>query len=157
MPKIETSGRYAATVTSAEFGESNNGTPYVALAFLTEEGLSITGWLYFSDKAIPGTTRTVRDAFGLELAELAKECETLEALVAHFVGKPCSITVDPEEYEGKERMRVKWINAPSSSKPIDNQGEFLKALSAKASRIPKEAPKAGAAPIRTSKPAVPFA
>ncbi len=146
MPKIETPGRYAATVSSAEFGESNNGTPFLALSFNTDQGGAITGWLYLSEKALPGSLRTLREAF-----EFNGDFETV---VEQVNGKACSITVEAEEYEGKERLRVKWINSPRSSKPIDNQESFLKALSAKAARIPKEAPRAGSAPTRK---AVPFA
>lgn len=149
MPKIENPGRYAATVTSAEFGESNNGTPFLALSFSTEEGGAITGWLYLSEKALPNSVKTLRDAFLFD--------GDFETVIDQVTGKPCSITVETEEYDGKERLRVRWINGPRTSKAIDNQGEFLKALSAKAARIPKQVAKAGTAHTRTSKPAVPFA
>jgi len=145
MPTIQNPGRYAATVSTAEFGESQNGTPYLELQFSTDQGEHITGWLYLSEKALPGSLRTLREAFEFD--------GNFEAVIDQVAGKPCSLTVETEEYEGKERLRVKWINAPRTSKPIDNQGQFLKALSAKAARIPREAPKA-AAPTRKS---VPFA
>lgn len=148
MPKIETPGRYAVTVTSAEFGESNTGTPYLNLALNTEDGAYIGAWLYLSEKALPNSVKTLRDAFDFN--------GDFETLLEQVNGKPCSITVETEQYEGKDRLRVRWINAPRSSKPIDNQASFLKALSAKAARIPKEAPKAAA--IRPApKKDVPFA
>lgn len=134
MSKIENPGRYPATVASAEFGESQNGTPFIALSLNTDAGDSITAWLYLSEKALPSSVRTLRDAF-----EFNGDFETV---IDQITGKPCSITCELDSYEGKERMRVKWINSPRTSKPIDNQNEFLKALSAKAARIPKEAPKA---------------
>lgn len=143
MPTIQNPDRYAVTVSTAEFGESKNGTPFLALNFKTDQDETITGWLYLSEKALPGSLRTLRDAFNFD--------NNFDTVLDQVTGKPCSITVETEEYEGKERLRVKWINAPRSSKPIDNQGEFLKALSAKAARIPKEAPKA-AAPTKAKSP-----
>lgn len=140
MPLITNPGRYLSTVSTAEFGESNNGTPFLRLDINTNDGESISGWLYLSEKALPNSVRTLRDAFGFD--------GNFETVIEQVAGKPCSITCESEEYEGKERIRVKWINAPRLSKPIDNQGAFLKALSAKAARIPKEAPKAGAAPVK---------
>lgn len=140
MPTIENPGRYSATVSSAEFGESQNGTPFLALSFNTDQGESITGWLYLSEKALPGSLRTLRDAFEFD--------NDFDTVLEQVNNKPCSITVELEEYEGKERLKVKWINAPRTSKPIDNQGDFLKALSAKAARIPREAPKT--APAKTA-------
>lgn len=132
MSKLENPGKYPAIVTATEFGESSNGTPFLKLSFSTDQG-PIDGWLYLSEKALPNTVRTLRDAF-----EFGGDFEKIEAIN----GKPCSITVEAEEYEGKERLKVKWINSPRSSKPIDNQASFLKALSAKAARIPAKTGKA---------------
>lgn len=146
MPLIQQPGRYAATVAGAEFGESNNGTPFLRLDINTDAGESTSAWLYLSEKALPGSVRTLRDAFGFD--------NDFETVVDQVVGKPCSITVEAEEYEGKERLRVKWVNGPRTTKPIDNQESFLKTLAAKAARIPKEAPKAGSAPTKPApKPA----
>lgn len=147
MPTIQNPDRYAVTVKSAEFGETKNGTPYLALEFATEAAETITGWLYLSEKALANSVKTLRDAFGFD--------GNFETVVEQVAGKPCSITVELEEYEGKERLKVKWINAPRSSKPIDNQAEFLKALSAKAARIPKEAARPGTAPAKAPAKAAP--
>lgn len=146
MPLIQNPGRYMATVSNAEFGESSNGTPFLRLDFNTKEGDSISGWLYLSEKALPNSVRTLTEAFGFN--------NDFETVIDQVTGKECSITVECEEYEGKERMRVKWINSPRMSKPIDNQGDFLKALSAKAARLPKPPPRAGSAPVKPApKPA----
>jgi hypothetical protein len=133
MYKIENPGRYSATVTEADFGESQTGTPFLHLWLTTEGGAFIKAYLYLSEKALANSVKTLRDAFDFN--------GDFETLVEQVVTKPCSITVETEVYEGKERLRVKWINAPRSTKPIDNQNAFLKALSAKAARIPKDAPK----------------
>jgi hypothetical protein len=134
-----------ATVSTAEFGESTNGTPFLRLDLNTTEGESISGWLYLSEKALPNSVRTLTDAFGFN--------NDFETVIDQVTGKECSITCEAEEYQGKERMRVKWINAPRQTKPIDNQNDFLKALSVKAARLPKPAPKAGAPVKAPVKPA----
>jgi hypothetical protein len=152
MPnKINTVGRHAAIVQAAEFGETEKGTPYLCLTFAgdasTTEGTQY-GYLYLSEKALANSVKTLRDAFGFD--------GNFETVVEQIVEKPCAITNESEEYEGKERVKVKWINAPRSSKPIENQSAFLKALSAKAARIPAKAPSAGQAPTRapaTNRPA----
>lgn len=157
MTTINTVGRHSAIVQASEFGESGTGTPYLRIDFAGDgeasEG-SISAWLYLSEKALPNTVRTLRDAFGFD-----GDFETVSEQIAD---KPCSLTCESERYEDKDRVKVKWINAPRTSRPIADQSSFLKTLSAKAARIPKEAPKAPA-PTRTPPPArvvkkdVPFA
>lgn len=147
MPTIQNPDRYAVTVKSAEFGETKNGTPFLSLGFSTETDETIVGYLYLSEKALANSVKTLRDAFGFD--------GNFETVIEQVVSKPCSITVELDDYEGKERLRVKWINGPRSSKPIDNQAEFLKALSAKAARIPKEASRSGTAPAKAPAKAAP--
>ena len=145
MPLLTNPGRHAATVTALEFGESNNGTPFLRLDFNTAEG-SIAGWLYLSDKALPGTVRTLRQAF-----DFNGDFETAKEQVT---GKECSIVVENESYEGKDRLKVKWVNsAKSPVKPISGGESFLKALSAKAARVPTEAPKTAKPAAAPAKPA----
>lgn len=140
MSKINTVGRHSAKVESAEFGESDKGTPYLRIQFVSEDGESaIAGFLYLSEKALANSVNTLRDAFGFD--------GNFETVIDQITDKPCSITNECEEYEGKDRVKVKWINGPRTSKPIENQSSFLKTLSAKAARIPAKAP-AGAAPTR---------
>lgn len=141
MSKISNVGRHAAKVESAEFGETEKGTPYLRIQFVSEDGeSSIAGFLYLSEKALANSVNTLRDAFGFD--------GNFETVIDQITDKPCSITNESEEYEGKDRVKVKWINGPRTSKPIDNQSSFLKTLSAKAARIPAKVA-AGAAPTRT--------
>ena len=146
MSKLENPGRYAATIQSAEFGESGSGTPFLNLSINTEDGAYIGAWLYLSEKALPNTVKTLRDAFSFD--------GNFETAVEQVTGKPCSITVEFEQDDkGNERLRVKWINAPRTTKPISDQSAFLKSLSSKAARIPVSAPRAGAAPVKAASPA----
>lgn len=146
MIKINTVGRHPAKVQTAEFGETESGTPYLCLTFSGDgestEGTAY-GYLYLSEKALGNSVKTLRDAFGFD--------GDFETVVQQVTDKPCSITCENEEYNGKERVKVKWINAPRTSKPIDNQDAFLKSLTAKAARIPVKTG-GGAAPTKKASP-----
>lgn len=132
MPQIQVPGRYAATVTDAEFGESpKTGTPYLQLSLETEEGEYTTAWLYLSEKAFENTTKRLKDAFDFD--------GDYETAVKQVRGKPCSITVEEEEDDhGKVRLRVAWVNPPREVRPVG--GDFLARLSAKARQMGLAAP-----------------
>lgn len=134
MPLIQNPGRYTATVESAELGQSEKGTPFLALICKTEQGEELTAYLYLSDAAVERTVKTLREVFGFD--------NNFETVVAQVTGKECSIVVEAEEYEGKTRMKVKWVNAVGgwSGKPLENAESLLPQLSARAKRIPAAAP-----------------
>ena len=147
MPLIKNPGRYTATVESAELGQSEKGTPFVSLLCKTEQGEELTAYLYLSDAALERTTKTLREVFAFD--------NNFESVVQQVTGKPCSIVVEAEEYEGKTRMKVKWVNSVSgsSAKPLDNAASLLAQLSAKAKRIPAAAPAATRTAAPTARPA----
>lgn len=150
MPLIKNPGRYTATVESAELGQSEaKGTPYLSLLCKTTEGEDLTAYLYLSDAAFERTTKTLREVFGFD--------NNFEKVVEQVTSKECSIVVEAEEFEGKSRMKVKWINTVGGSgKPLENAGSLLAQLSAKAKRIPSAAPsavRAAARPAPADRPA----
>jgi hypothetical protein len=139
MPLINTTGRHDVTTKQGSFGESKNGTPFFELLFADDNGNTINGWLYLSDKAFEASVKTLRETFGFD-----GNFETLPDQVAN---KRCSITTEEEEFENKMRLKVKWINPLRTVIPLKGGNELLKQLSAKAARIPVESrPKAPPAP-----------
>ena len=141
MAKIEIPGRHMVTVQSAEFGESEKGTPFLNLYLVDADSNGIGAWLYLSEKALQYSLKTLRDAFAFD--------GNFETAIEQVTGKECSITCEMEpDQNGNDKLRVKWINAPRQPAPINDQVSFLKTLSAKAARIPAKAP-AAAAPTRT--------
>ncbi len=147
MPLIQNPGRYTATVESAELGQSEKGTPFLALICKTDQGEELTAYFYLSDAAFEQTTKTLREVFAFD--------NNFESVVQQVTGKPCSIVVEAEEYEGKTRMKVKWVNSVrgSSAKPLDNAASLLAQLSAKAKRIPAAAPAAARTAAPAARPA----
>ncbi len=145
MPLINKASDFEVTVMSAQFGESETGTPFVELSFENAEGERINGWVYLSEKAFERAVKTLRDAFGFD--------GNFETLPAQVTGKRCSITTEFDEYDGKERLKVKWINALRRPvKPIAGGVDFLKRLTAQAARIPATAPAIARAPARAAAP-----
>lgn len=133
MPLISQPGRYAATVKSAAFGESEKGTTFLQLDFAADNGDTISGWLYLSEAAFERSVKTLRETFAFN--------DDFNTAVDQVSGKRCSIVIDIENFEGKDRAKVKWINPEHSEpKPLSNAVATLAALSAKAARIARQSP-----------------
>jgi hypothetical protein len=146
-PKQSTSGLvpvgyYAAKVVPisvdeeevwAQFGETGTGTMQVVLHFeITDgefRGRRLPWFGYFTDDS---WTRTMDS---LEIAGF--EGDDVEQFAKQEVDKLVSITVDHNEYEGKTRARVAWVNKPGGgvvkvSNPLDSKGLRLLASKLKA-------------------------
>ena len=101
MNLIKEPGRYPATIAEAVLGESDKGTPFLRLTFHAAEG-QIDGYLYLSDKAIDRTCQVLKDI------GFAGDFDRLDTLK----GVAVSITCEMEDFEGKDRLKVRWINPP---------------------------------------------
>ena len=142
MPLINSAGRHAVTTKQVQLGQSGTGTPFVQLLFENEKGEVITGWLYLSENSFERTVQVLREAFSFN--------NNFDDVVSQVEGKRCSIVCENETYNGKETLKVKWVNAEGSgggapAKPLSNQSELMKELSAKATRIARPAAKAPSA------------
>ena len=150
MPLIKESGRYTATAKTVDLGQSaEKGTPYVSILFENEQGEDLTAFLYLSDAALERTVRTLREVFGFN--------DDFGTVKEQVTGKQASIVVEAEEFEGKTRMKVKWVNAVGgvSGKPLENAVSLLAQLSARAKRIPAAAPTAARTAPVAARPARP--
>ncbi len=103
----------------------DKGTPFVRVPVkVTEEGAESgsigvwQGWL--SNAAFENTVKRLAEVFGFngDLAALATGKQT-------FTGRPCNVNTGAEEYNGKTRFKIKWLNAPgggaSAPKPIEQR------------------------------------
>lgn len=114
---LKSEGDFEVIVSKPKAGwlgqSKEKGTPYVLLQLTVdndpeEDGKQIQWHGYLSDKAISNTIDTLVACFNFDgdLNSLYAGGQTLEGL-------RCKIVVEQEEYEGKSRYKVKWMN------PID--------------------------------------
>jgi hypothetical protein len=99
-------GKYKALVTSFEFGESETGKSFIMLTFEVQEGTYagevINCWKYLTENTATYTIQSLR-VCGWKGSELNEEMEGLGEL-------PVEIVVESETYNGKDRLKVKYIN-----------------------------------------------
>lgn len=126
MASIQVPGRYLGKAESAEITKSKNkGTPGALLLLRNDAGDHIYHTLWLSDGALENSVNTLKEVFGFD--------GNFETINDQVKGKECSFTVEMEEYEGKEYPRVKWLNTPRASQPVEDS--MLTALSRKARAI----------------------
>jgi hypothetical protein len=99
------SGTYVARATDWDLGTTDNGKDYIGVFFKIEEGEflgeTITWYGYFTEKTEQRTIESLRYC-GWEGHDFTK----LEGLSRN----PVKIVIDEEEYEGKKRLKVQWVN-----------------------------------------------
>lgn len=110
--------------TAGWIGESGEKqTPFIRISVqVTEDGPEKgsgavwQGWL--SNNAFENTIKRLAEVFGFDgnLATLVAGKQTL-------AGRPCNITTEFEDYNGKRQCKVKWLNAAGggAAKPMDVQ------------------------------------
>ena len=83
-------------------------TPCVAVVFEDEVGDTITYWGYLTDAALEYTMKSLA-AMGWDSAKHDGRIDTLDGTDL-LVGHKVEIVVDEEEYDGKVRAKVKFVN-----------------------------------------------
>ena len=140
-------GTFDATVDALPEGGSyfhvaETGTDGIRIPLVvdTPGGERITDWVgWFSEAAFTRTIQTLKKVFGFN-----GDLVALQAGKISFEGMPCQIVTENEEYKGKMRCKVKWLNpvgggraaAPEAAK-VD---AIVKRLQRKAMAIAKETP-----------------
>jgi hypothetical protein len=108
------SGKYRARASGIECGRAASGTEQVGITFeVFEDGEGspietsyITWYGYFTDEAGERTVKTLR-VCGMQGNDLDKvTIEDLPSVVELELGY--------EEYQGKQNLKVKWVNQPGS-------------------------------------------
>jgi hypothetical protein len=172
-------GRFRAKVTEHDMGQTKTENPQVAIGFAFEaesevDGAAvgpvkhnITAYLVFTEKTISGeygVCASLRalgwdpDENGWKVEQLARKTED-NPDGGVLVGREADITVEYEEYDGKSRPKVKWINPPggglglkdrcNSKEEVGSMAERIRALTGTAP-APQTAPVKPAAPARTA-------
>lgn len=158
MPKdtehLSEAGSFEVTVqepTAGWFGESGEKqTPYIRLPLLTDDGKFIAWYGWLSERATDNTVARLAEAFGFDgdFNALYKGKTTL-------AGKRCNITTEMEEYNGKTRCKVAFLNPSGGSAP--KPMEEAKVLSLLAKVTPRAKAVAKATPKPTPQPPAPVA
>jgi hypothetical protein len=99
---MHSEGTFDAKVTDHGFAPGNKG-PQLWVKFETSEG-NIAGWFSFTDKAAQHTVKKIRN-----IGYQGDNIEQLNDGVS-MRGMLCSIVVEHEEYDGKTRAKVAFVN-----------------------------------------------
>lgn len=99
-------GEYLAKVMSTRLETADNAkqTPFIVVRFQTNGGGEIEGWFCLSEASLPYTIEKL-DNLGWT-GDNIEELDNSDTLV----GSVCSIVVGEEEYNGKMRSKVKFVN-----------------------------------------------
>lgn len=124
-------------------------TPFVRIPLVVTEGehagkiITYKAWL--SIGAFDNTIKRLAEVFGFD-GDLA----SLHLGKQSLAGKPCNIQTDCETYQGKDRIKVAWLNPPGGggAKPLEESkvNSIIGKLNAKAKAIAKS--------VKTAAPAV---
>jgi hypothetical protein len=112
MGQIE-NGRYDAFVVESALGESTNGHEQIAIRlqidderFPDHQGKQCVYYGYFTEGAMEHTVNALKACgFHPDVGDFA-DLDGGDVIKGTLV----SITVEWEEYQGKDRLRVQWIN-----------------------------------------------
>ena len=109
-------GKYRAKVLDWDFGRSGKGTPYIAVRFEIPSGDTITWFGYFTRAALERTVESLRYCgwIGHDINRMRED---------GMGSKEPEIVVEHEEYEGKVRARVQWVNSGVGPAGTGSMGE----------------------------------
>jgi hypothetical protein len=151
--ELITAGDHLARCHKLELGVTSTGKEQAKITFVLcdendfDNDRVITGYLYFSDKAMKHAIRSLR-----AMGWAGDDIDELPALAdAKELYNIVRLTIEHDEYKGKVSHKVKWINDPNESadKPLDADKrkalrDRMKAAIAEANGSPGPAPTATA-------------
>jgi hypothetical protein len=179
---LSKAGKYMAVVKrppNGWFGEiGEKKTPFIRLPLIVQEnaemetddqiGKEIVWRGFITEAAVGRTVKALVKAFGWngDLAALAADqyltaFENPDMVVLEngkttdsdpFTGKTCKITCEEEEYDGKTRVVIKWLNPAEGQEPSVMDHGSLKSIVAGVAEIAKNAAKEALDEQKTEKP-----
>lgn len=156
MPLITDAGTHDVTVKAVAIDVPTDGkAPSVVLTFATEDGREITSWNYLTQTKRPGQERSAFEITLKTLREVFAFDGDFGEIEVQTIGKECTIVTEVEHYNGKDRLKVKWINRRGGAVAVTPPpANFLASLSAAAKRVPVPAnmPKPAPRPAPKAQP-----
>jgi hypothetical protein len=130
--EMEISGRHPAVLVDVEtesgplaiqFGPATKSSPFQAIVTFEIvrgpfSGQRISAWLYFGTDKADKRGKTVMDRSLEALRACGFTGDDLDKFTDQHPDQEVELTIEMEEYEGKRRAKVKWINPP-------NRGGFV--------------------------------
>jgi hypothetical protein len=107
MPLMQ-AGRHLVTVISTKLGKAGTGKEQIAVEFQNGRGEHATWYGSFSEKALPYTLKALEncdwdgESDGWNVSVLCRK--------GSIVGHEAEIVLEEEEYQGKARIKVSWVN-----------------------------------------------
>jgi len=159
MPKyIEEVGSYRCQVVEPPggqwFGESGEKkTPYIAIRAVVNEpessqhGAEITFYAWLSDGAIDRTVKDLKEVFGWDGDLMA-----LDSGDTTFVGLECVIVTEADTYDGKTRIKAKFLNSVHRQAPVMAREKVSSLIARLNSRTKAVAKATAAAVVSAAKP-----
>ena len=141
-------GQFRATARVIDVGmiepKESGQWPSLAIQFEyeSEEGArkTITDYRYFTDKALPYTEAALR-TLGWDPIEHSWDIQSMLDTRA-IVGAEASLVIEPETYEGKTRLKVKFVDAVGGmgkKADVEIVSDFTRALQKKLGFAPRSA------------------
>lgn len=114
-------GTYRATPTDAVLSESKEGNPQIAVTFslIDDPASKITWFGSFKSEASTEIALKALRAMGWTGNDLSV-FEFGNDMPHEMAGVAVEIVVETEDYEGKSRTKVKWVNAPGGGVAVKN-------------------------------------
>jgi hypothetical protein len=111
--------KYLARAVGCSFGESANNNVQVGVTMRIAEGdyegLEITWIGHFTEKTQPRTLESL-DYMGWKGEDVSELDNLDEAACTTILPTVVEIVVEPDHYEGKETLKVKWVNLPGAGR-----------------------------------------
>jgi len=179
---LSKAGKYIAVVKrppNGWFGEiGEKKTPFIRLPLIIQEtqemetddqiGTEIVWRGFITEAAVGRTVKALAKAFNWD-GDLAALCadqyltafENPDMVILEkgkttdtdpFTGKSCRITCEEEEYEGKTKVVIKWLNPAEGKEPAVMDQKSLKSIIADVGKIAKNAAKEAQEEQKTEKP-----
>lgn len=106
--KLEDGGRYPARVEGARLTTSDNGSDGIAMRFNCGEHGGISHTIYLTPARLEYAERELNN-LGIDSKKLRSD-EFWDNIGQWLEGAECEIVIGEEEYQGKKRLKVKFIN-----------------------------------------------
>jgi len=157
-------GTHVAKVKNHVLAKTSTGIEQIAVTFETDDG-TITWYGYFTDKAIKRTIESLK-ILGWNPEEHDHQVASLHD-TGLLVGAEAEIVVENEEYDGRTRAKVRWVNSIGTGEGVREKmdpgeaeafstrmrGNFVTATPPKANSAPGKSPGNGSKPRPKPQPA----